>query len=294
VAKDPANRGYYRPGILSMVLLDLNTTKKPFDDVNVRKAISMALNRKQINTIATYGYPREGDVTGLTDAFPQWKVADASKLGTWTDYNPTQANKMLDDGGFKKGSDGIRTLPDGTKMQYKLNIVGTFANWASGGQIIVQNLKAVGIAVSLQPFDYPGYLDKVQKGDFDISFAFSATGVTPFNFYRGTLSASTSAPIGQVASQNYARYVSEKGQALLDQFAGTTDVAQQKEIVNQLQQLFADEAPALPLWPGPAWYEYNTVRFTGFPTKDNLYSQGNAAGQASPEALIVYTHLQPK
>jgi peptide/nickel transport system substrate-binding protein len=127
-----------------------------------------------------------------------------------------------------------------------------------------------------------------------MAIAFSASGSTPFNYYRGVLSKSTSAEIGQAASQNYARYVSTKGEDLLTQFASTTDAAQQKQIVEQLQQLHAEEVPALPLWPQPGWYEYNAARFTGFPTKDNLYAHGWMSGQGAPEQLIVLTHLRPR
>lgn len=294
VSKDSAHRGYYDPGIGPMVLFELNSTKKPFDDVKVRKAISMALNRPQIVSVAEQNYAHVADVTGLTDAFPQYKVADPTTLGTWTNYDVNQANQMLDAAGYKKGADGIRTTPDGTKMQYKLTSVGAFADWTSATQIMVQNLKAIGLDVTLQPYDFPGYLDHLQKGDFDMAMGFSAVGATPFNFYRGVMSQSTSAPIGQTASQNYSRYVSTKGEDLLTQFAASVDLAQQKQIATQLQQTFADEAPALPLWPQPAWYEYNNIHFTGFPTKDNLYAQGSFAGQGSPEQLIVYTMLRPR
>jgi peptide/nickel transport system substrate-binding protein len=294
VSKDPANRGYWFPAIGQMVMLDLNTTKKPFDDANVRKAISMAINRQQLVTVAEQGYTHPADVTGLTDAFPQWKVADPRTLGTWTNFDVAQANKMLDDAGLKKGADGIRTLADGTKMKYNLTNVGVFADWTAAAQIIVQNLQAVGIAATIQPFDFPGYLDKVQKGDFDLAMAFSAIGATPFNFYRGVLSAETSADLGKAAIQNYGRYVSAKGQDLLNQFSATTDAGQQKQLANQLQQLYADEAPTVPLWPQPAWFEYNTAHFTGWPTKDNPYAQGEHAGQLFPEQLIVYTMLRPK
>ena len=74
----------------------------------------------------------------------------------------------------------------------------------------------------------------------------------------------------------------------------TADAAKQKDIAAQLQQTFADEAPALPLFPGPDWYEYNTTRFTGFPTKDNPYAVGSFFNQGTPEQLIVMTTIKPK
>ena len=86
------------------MLLELNTTRKPFDDVNVRKAISMALDRQRIVTVAISGYSHPADVTGLSDGYAAWKVADPSKLGDWTTYNADKANQMLDAAGYKKGA----------------------------------------------------------------------------------------------------------------------------------------------------------------------------------------------
>jgi peptide/nickel transport system substrate-binding protein len=297
VAKDSANRGYWFAAAGGIVAIDLNTTKKPFDDANVRKAISMAINRDQITKVAVYGYVPPADVTGLSGAFPQLKVADPSKLGDWTTYNPTKANQLLDAAGLKKGADGLRTLPDGTKMDYKLSVASGFAIHIAAAGIIVQQLKAVGINVTLAQADTAGWQDRLLKGNYDMSMAI--TGFTgPANFYsayRTQMSASATAPIGQIATGgNYSRYVSTKGDALLAQYAGATDPAQQKQIAEQLQQVFADEAPNIPIYPSPLWYEYNTTRFTGFPTKDNAYALGSYGQILSPEQLIVMTTIKPK
>jgi peptide/nickel transport system substrate-binding protein len=108
------------------------------------------------------------------------------------------------------------------------------------------------------------------------------------------MSASTAKPAGEVGAENWHRYVSEKGDQLLTQFASTADEAEQKEIAAQLQQTFADEAPALPLFPGPSWYEYNTTRFTGFPTEEDPYAVGSFFNAGTPEQLIVMTTIKPK
>jgi peptide/nickel transport system substrate-binding protein len=247
--------------------------------------------------VAVYGYVPPADVTGLSGAFPTLKVADPSKLGDWAAYNPTKANELLDAAGLKKGADGIRTLPDGTKMDYKLSVAGGFAIHVAAAGMIVQHLKAVGINVAIAQTDAAGWTDRLQKGDFDMSMAITGfTGpVNLYSAYRSQMSASATAPIGQIATGgNYARYVSKKGDELLAQFATATDPAQQKQIAEQLQQVFADEAPNLPLYSSPLWYEYNTKRFAGFPTKDNQYSMGSYGQILSPEQLIVMTTLQPK
>ncbi len=148
VSKDPANNGYWFPPFGATVMLYLNTTKAPFDDVNVRKAISMAIDRDQIANVAEYGYTKPADVTGLSDAYPNYKVSDPTTLGNWTTMDVNQANPMLDAAGLKKGSDGMRTNKDGSALPtYEINVVDGWSDWVSSVQIISQDLKAIGINV---------------------------------------------------------------------------------------------------------------------------------------------------
>ncbi|MEO8288699.1 MAG: ABC transporter substrate-binding protein [Chloroflexota bacterium] len=294
VSKDSTHFGYWFPPVGATVMLYLNTTRKPFDDVNVRKAISMALDRKQIVQVAMYDYTKPADVTGLSEAYPSYKVADPTKLGNWTDMNVDEANKLLDAAGLKKDANGMRTTADGKPMTYDINVVTGWTDWVSSCQIMAQNLKAIGITASVKPYDFSAWLDRVQKGDFDLSIGWSSGGATPYEYYRDQMSQRSIRELGVAAGANWQRYVSKKADDLLNQFAATSDVAQQKTIAEQLQQTFADEAPAVPLFPGPSWYEYNTTRFDGFPTKEDPYAVGSFFNQGTPEQLIVMTTIKPK
>jgi peptide/nickel transport system substrate-binding protein len=293
VAKDPTNFGYWFPPVGATVMLYLNTKRAPFDKVEVRKAISQAINRDQIVKTAMYDYTKPADVTGLSEAYPSFKVDDPSTLGKWTTQDVAAANAALDAAGLTKGSDGIRTL-DGKKLEYEINVVTGWTDWVSACDIMAKNLEAVGIKATVKPYDFSAWLDRVQKGDFDMSIGWSSGGATPYEYYRDQMSERSLRPVGEAAGANWHRYVSTKADDLLNQFAATSDAAQQKSIAEQLQQTFADEAPAVPLFPGPSWYEYNTTRFTDFPTKDNAYAVGSFFNQGTPEQLIVMTTIKPK
>jgi peptide/nickel transport system substrate-binding protein len=52
-----------------------------------------------------------------------------------------------------------------------------------------------------------------------------------------------------------------------------------------------ENLPAIPLFPGPQWYEFNTTRFTGFPDQDNPYSVGSCYAL---EAILVALEIKPK
>jgi peptide/nickel transport system substrate-binding protein len=292
VAKDPENNHYWFPATGADVMLYLNTTKAPFDNVDVRKAISMAINREQIVQVAMFDYTHPADATGMSDAFDKWRNAEAVEAGKpWMTLNVEQANQMLDAAGLKAGADGIRTLADGTPMTYDINVVSGWTDWVSACQIMAQNLKAVGINVSVKTYDFSAWLDRVQKGEFDMSIGWSAQGATPLNFYRGQMSATKARPVGEAGEENWHRFVSEEADTLLDQFALTSDFEEQKQIAAQLQTLFVENAPALPLFPGPQWYEYNTARFEGFPNAENPYVIGSTY---AAESILVMTEVKPK
>lgn len=295
VSKNPDNFGYWFPPTGATVMLYLNTTKAPFDDPNVRKAVSMAINREQIVTVAMYNYTKPADVTGLSDAYPNFKVEEPSSLvdADWTQYDMAKANEMLDAAGLTMGPRGTRTLPDGTPLSFDINVVSGWSDWVSAVNIIAQNLKAVGIDASVKTYDFSAWFDRVQKGEFTASIGWSSGGATPFNYYRGQMSELSLVPVGEAAGENWHRFVNEQADELLAQFVSTSDPAEQQELATQLQEAFAETAPAVPLFPGPMWYEYNTTDFTDFPTEEDPYVVGSPFNAAA-EALLVMTTIKPK
>lgn len=295
VSKNPDNFGYWFPPTGATVMLYLNTTKAPFDDPNVRKAVSMAINREQIVTVAMYNYTKPADVTGLSDAYPNFKVEEPSSLvdADWTQYDMAKANEMLDAAGLTMGPRGTRTLPDGTPLSFDINVVSGWSDWVSAVNIIAQNLKAVGIDASVKTYDFSAWFDRVQKGEFTASIGWSSGGATPFNYYRGQMSELSLVPVGEAAGENWHRFVNEQADELLAQFVSTSDPAEQQELATQLQEAFAETAPAVPLFPGPMWYEYNTTDFTDFPTEEDPYVVGSPFNAAA-EALLLMTTIKPK
>jgi peptide/nickel transport system substrate-binding protein len=294
VAKDPQNYHYYFVGA-DCVLLYINLTIKPFDDPAVRKAISLGIDRKMVVQTAEFNYIPSADATGLGDTYKAWKDPAAIAAGTWVNYDPAAANAALDAAGLTKGANGTRLDKDGKPMKYELIVPAGWTDWISAGQIIAQNMHDLGIEIDLTTPDETTDLDRVEKGDFQWSMYSGSGGPTPYNFYRGQMSKITVQPVGQDATENFLRYVNPQADVLLANFATTSDMTQQKQLMAQIEGIFVDQAPALPLFPGPDWYEYNTSRFTGFPSADNPYAPGEPwPGGPYNTALIVLTTVKPK
>ncbi len=293
VANNP-EISYVYPPANQTVILNLNTTLKPFDDPIVRKAMSMALDREQMVAVAFNGKAVPGDVTGLSDAFSAWKVKDVSSLGDWTTYNSEKAAQMLEDAGYKLGADGVRTSPDGTPMSFKLTMVQGFTDWISAGEIMVQNWKDIGVNVETNMIDAGAFFGSFPMGDYQIALWFGWPSPTPYTQYMNTMSTLTVAPAGQFSMTNFAKFGSAKADELLAKFAGTADDAEKKQAGYDLQALFAEQAPVIPLWAGNDWAIYNNAHFTGWPTKENNYSYGFPNGGNTPEWLIVLTTISAK
>ncbi len=295
VAKNPKDFHYYFVGG-DPVMLYLNPAVKPFDDPAVRKAVSMGINREMVVDVAEFNYVAPLDATGLSEEYKAWKDSKASDGADWTHYDPKAAAAALDALGFMKGADGIRRLHDGKAMKYVLLCINGWTDWISACQIVAQNMKDLGIALDLQTPEQNTWQEDVGKGKFQWAIGWSSGGATPYNFYRGQMSKLTIQPVGTDAGENWNRIAIEAADSALDQFARTADPARQKALMNELQAIFVANAPALPLFPGPDWYEYSTARFTGFPTKENPYAPGPlySSPSISLNGLMVLTSLQPK
>lgn len=290
VARDPEHHKYWYPGVGSAVCLHMNHAVKPFDDANVRKAISMALNREQICELAMYGYANPADATGLSDGYADWKSAEAVQAGQeFVTYSVDAANALLDKAGYARSGD-TRTAPDGTPLQFELIVAAGFTDYVQATQIIVQNLKEIGIAATMASFDAAVWETMILEGDYQASIRWTSSGATPFNFYRAAMSSATFVPVGQRAVENFHRYQNEEADALLAEFAATSDQAEQLLLTGELQMLFVTEFPMAPLFPGPAWGWCNTARFEGFPTEDDPYALLQIG---ATESLLVMTTITP-
>lgn len=295
VAKNSENNHYYFVGGDGISLL-INTSIKPFDSADVRKAVSMGIDRAMIIKTAMYDYIPVADATGLGDTYKVWKDQAAIDAGkAWMTYDVEAANTALDAAGLTRGDDGIRVDQDGKKMEYELIVPSGWTDWISASQIICQNMGDLGITVTLTTPEETTWTDSVTKGEFQWALGWGAGGPTPYNYYRGQMSALTSMPVGQSANENWGRYVSPDADKLLDEFAKTSDITEQKKLMGQIEMLFVEEAPVLPLFPGPDWYEYSTARFVGWPSADNNYAPGVPYAYAPYNAtLIVLTTITPK
>ncbi|MGI9424992.1 MAG: ABC transporter substrate-binding protein [Hyphomicrobiaceae bacterium] len=116
--------------------------RKVFGDLRFRQAMSIAMNRDELNNTAFFGQGKPQQYVGFS---PQPPFVDKKWLTYMTKHDPAKAKSLLDAVGLKDtDNDGFRELPNGAKLVLNLQ----FATQGIAGQVVefvCQNWKDVGV-----------------------------------------------------------------------------------------------------------------------------------------------------
>jgi peptide/nickel transport system substrate-binding protein len=287
VAKDPANRHVWFPPVLNVSIFP-NLTNPLLKNLAVREAISMAINRSDIATRGESGYEPPANQTGII--VPTYQKYYDSSLNTIR-YDPAKAEQVLQAAGFRKGSDGIYQNAQG-QLSFTIKTVSGFSDWDASLQIITQELKAVGIQVTVEDENSGPYTTDLETGKFQLAYAGSGgpyvlAGPSPYYELRGTLFS------GNIGSTDYERYNSASTDALFNEYAAATSMSQQIQVMHQIEKVMVDYMPFIPVTEGVDWYTYDTSHIGGWPTKSNPYAQPGIYMPLEDNGVIL-THLYPQ
>jgi peptide/nickel transport system substrate-binding protein len=289
-SKSPDNH-YWFPPIANVTLVP-NLTVPGLDNVAVRQAMSYAINRSKVSQIGEYGYEPPANQTAIvTPTFSTWMDTASASQYNYT-YNPAKAKQVLTSAGFTMGSNGIFVSPSGKPLSFTVINIGGYSDWVASMQVIQTDLKAVGIQITPNNLSQNDFLARLYAGDYQLAYNNNTGGPSPYYEMRNWLYSPNSAAIGKNASTNWERYENPATDALINQYAATTSLSQQQQILNQLQQVMLKEVPIIPVTEEVAWYQYNTGKFTGWVTPSNPYAV--PAAYFPPDVGQMLLHLAPK
>ena len=97
---------------------------------------------------------------------------------------------------------------------------------------------------------------------------------------------------GNIGSTNYPRYNSASTDALFREYAATTNVSKQIQIVHQIEQVMVNDIPFIPVTEGVVWYTYDNSHIGGWPTQADPYAQPNIYSPLEDNGVIL-DHLYP-
>lgn len=274
-SKSPDNHYWLPPD--AGTNLQLNTTKAPFNNLEFRKAMSMAIDRGTLVDIATFGLttPAEYPI-GEGMFYRDW--IDTAALAPYQylmEYNPDAAKKVLDAAGFvDKDGDGWRDNPDGTPIAFKMAVPAGWDDWVNTLQTVSENLQDIGINGEMETPEEGAWFDNIPTGNFDVYIMWTNLSSTPWFTYYSMFNPRSMVP-GTLNEQAMHQMKIPGIEADLAAISATADVAVQKEKITSVMTQVAENLPVITLFSNPAWYEYSTRNFTGWPDADNAWSRPN-------------------
>ncbi len=289
IDKNPKAYHYWFPHN-SPQSLDMNLTKYPFNQVIFRKALAYAINRRTISRQADYGEMPPANQSGLAPAQTRWLDRSLWRKYQYR-YDPKKAQALLRGMGLQKNAKGQLLGRNKKPLSFTMGVISGYTNTVATCQIIAQELKQLGISVTVEPTSVSTYVSNQDAGKYDL-WINTATSLqaSPWYVYNVLLNSNLSAPIGKPAVGDQERWRSPQTNALLSAFAKTTNPTQQRAIINQLQKIMFTQLPVINTVYGNNWNEYTTLHYVGWPTQKNPY----ANAMSYPDDLLVLTHLRPK
>ena len=140
--------------------------KKIFGDVRFRQAVSIAINRKEINELVFLGQgtPRQATINESASFFKkEWAESFAQ-------FDAAAASKLLDEAGLdKKDADGWRLRPDGKRLEFLLEYLPQEGPKKQTMELVVKHWSKVGLKVEAAERDRAFLITRLNASDFDCS-----------------------------------------------------------------------------------------------------------------------------
>jgi peptide/nickel transport system substrate-binding protein len=230
--------------------LVINTKHAPFDDVRVRRAIAMSIDRNTISQKITLGaYP----VTDMLQ--PQFSWAYDSSVKE-PGFDPAGADRLLDAAGWLRGPDGVRRKNgrplELTYVQFPETITGVRTSTMAQEELRARgfdaNIKSISNAQLFLP-----KVGTLASGGFDLAYVPFTMGADPDD----------SSILGCGGASNYAQWCNPQVDALERRALASPTQAERKVLYGKIARIVAGDVPILYLFDASYIYAYRT-RLHGF------------------------------
>jgi peptide/nickel transport system substrate-binding protein len=270
VAKDPAHNKYWFPAI-NVVNLVFNVKTGPvaLRDPAVRKAISAAIDRTKVASVAEQGYeaPATSSSGLLLPNFSSLLPA-AYKNDLKPGLDSATVTSLMTGAGYAKDSKGI-WAKGGTEVSFKIEDPTAYTDYYQASQIMSADFKSLGFNATPDGVDPNKWYADLADGQFDTAIHWSNTGPSPYATYEGWLDPALAA--GNNASGDYGRFNNADAAAALSGYGKAGTAAQSTAAINTLAKVMNAQTPVAPIMYAAGWYEYNTTNYSGWVDASNQY-----------------------
>ncbi|MFF3033208.1 ABC transporter substrate-binding protein [Streptomyces rubiginosohelvolus] len=290
IDKDPKNHQLWFPSGLGIHGLWFNTTRKPFDNPALRKAMAMVVDRKAIHIQAQATlYPEITNPTGIPLPAGEPFLAPEYEDAT-TKPDVAGAKKVLAEAGFKL-SGGVLKDPSGKPVTLTFTDPAGWNDYITGLAIIKDNIKEIGIEAKVKTQTAEAWGTDVANGNFDATLHWTNSGATPYDMYQNIMDGAIAQPIGKSSQAgNFGRFKNPEATAALKEYANATTDAARTKALNTLQKIFVEQAPMIPTAAAPIGAEFSTKNWIGWPSEANPYAPPQHTQRT---ALEIVLNLKP-
>jgi peptide/nickel transport system substrate-binding protein len=233
--KDPRVQVIEGPTFRTFYVM-MNVKKEPFGDKKVRQACCHAVGGERILKTALEG------VGILSKTFFAPEIFGAADVGMY-DYNPQRSEQILEEAGWKMGSDGIRHK-EGKPLAFQL-LISDLAPYPKISELVQADLMKVGAKVTIMQLEHTTYLTSLPKGEQEM-FLWSygvATGDAHMMLYPHLYS-----KLPFPTSRRYTFYENPKVDQLLNEGLVSLDQSKRREVYKKVQEMLKEDFIWIPLY----------------------------------------------
>ena len=241
-------------------------------DARFRRALSLAIDREEINQIMYFGLAMGGNNTVL----PQSPLYQEDYRFKWAVFDPDQANALLEEIGLTEwSSDGLRLLPDGRPMELIIETAGEETEETDLLELVAESWLKLGIKIHAKPSQREVLRNRIFAGDTLMSISYGLENGIP----TADMSPWEFAPTSQFDQYQWSKWGQHwetKGEA-----GEAPDMPEAKQLLSLFQSWqvasSTEEREAI-------WHDMLELY------NDQVYSIGLASGVLQP--IVVQTDLR--
>jgi dipeptide transport system substrate-binding protein len=243
--KDPNLTVLSKPG-LNVGYVGINVQKKPFDDVRVRHAVNMAVNKQ---TILDAVYQGTGQVAKNPIPPTIWSYDDSIQDYK---YDPDAAKKLLAEAGYPNGFEtDLWAMP--VQRPY-------IPNAQRVAELMQADLAKVGIKAKIVSYEWGEYRKRIQAGDHQLALmGWTGDNGDPDNFMNNLLGCDAAREGGS----NISKWCDKSYNDLILKAESLADQGERTKLYQQAQVIFHDQAPWIPIAHSIV-YEVTAKGVTGY------------------------------
>jgi len=226
-----------------MIWLGLNLRHPILSKLEVREALSYAIDREQINMLV-YGGAHVPARTSYLSTSRAWNPDAIQPL-----YDVDKANQLLDEAGYPRDGNGTR---------FSIRYTGFNAGTGGAkeiGEVLRQQFADVGIDLQLEQYDFSIFADKILKQhDFDITWSAGPHGPDPQAF---------AAFVASDGRRNCMGYDNPKVDELFAEAKSSESDAKAVQKYQEIQAIIAEDLPRISIleWRRPVVYRSEYANF---------------------------------